>query len=1029
MSASISNEELLAAIDAMHGCGNESLENWQDKLDFGYEEFLEQFNQAKFDGKKTEAELESVLDEWLGAENIELCPEKQAKLVTFIAGIATSGSDSWVRGHEALKYSIALTDEVSEERVEQIDMADFATYVDDDVVGHGVTGFQYISAAVEWCKKSIKEDLKDATDEEKAQFFESANYAYSYVGNWEFGQDAVAFVQRNPEWRNNLWLFYFENEDFISDSYEPLFMDQWFVEEFQEELKLNAKAIYKRWCDDGNEDLYNAYGPEVEEIFAQSGVVTNTVASFPEFKPKVTGRSRLQIREAFLAAAVGGAEDTTGIWKLLESKAGTDAYPEHGREMQRLVMYIASRLEKSNSNLAGELETSTTGFHIYNMIDNLVQNRRWEKFELPTDTVEPAVEEPKKEEPVIEQDTTDDRYAMLVLISEDDYEDCIAGDPDEEGDWEPVINQATDAKCWRYVPAKAYLNENGERLSEEEHAKKYKMSLDVISFVECCYSPKWSHGFDYSPLWEAAMSDGSIDGDEVDVDQLSQMIKDRKYWAGDNGGYVVADAGSDLATLVQRGLDGLEGNAWLSGHQNVAASFFLAEAWDSGMKAVLSDFAQYVHEQEVSEEEYLNAGKPVVENYVAALLGEQNMKASFQWAWDTFSQEADNPFTNLSLAYIKRHPEHRDALWEMLFAGDAGSDNWEELLQGQWFDEFKDKIELSAKTINHEWGQGGDFSDFGAEVAEVFKRGLSLSTTPATIDFSGKRVCVTGKLSQTRKEVEALLEAAGATIASGVSKTTDFLVAGDESGSKLAKAQELGVTVLTEEQMMAALGQAEDESAEGEISDDEWPSFCEQLHSAGNDPDAFGYVLGQYILNNAFTEKMIGKLKKIYASTNSQELNLFDMPSESDFVEYCKKAVVEYIQSDGTYQVGNKHFNFGQLYFAIDADTVEDTAKQMLSFAQQNADKPHIMERFTSYLLDSSESGIGDNYLCLMEPFWSAIKPYILDSEMLDAFTGCTDKLYCDDMSAEIAELFEQPDVRKTLAKGGVTVYTRTLKD
>ena len=48
-------------------------------------------------------------------------------------------------------------------------------------------------------------------------------------------------------------------------------------------------------------------------------------------------------------------------------------------------MYIASRLEHWNSNLARELETSTTGFHIYNMIDDLVQKREWENFELPTD--------------------------------------------------------------------------------------------------------------------------------------------------------------------------------------------------------------------------------------------------------------------------------------------------------------------------------------------------------------------------------------------------------------------------------------------------------------------------------------------------------------------------------------------------------------------------------------------------------------------------------------------------------------------
>ena len=388
--ASISNEELLAAVDAMHGCGSESLEKWQDKLDFGFKEFLDRFNQAKFDGKKTEAEVESYLEEWFDAEDIPLCPEKQAKLIEYIADIATIGNSSWADSIAGLKYSIALTDEVSEERLEQIDMADFANYIDDDVVGHRVTGFQYIAAAVEWCKKSIKDDLADTSEENKAKFFEFAYEAYCYTGRWEFGQDAVAFIQRNPEWRNALWLVYFENANArvvydIRDKYRSLFKNQCFVAEFKDELKQNASMIYKIWLDNGCEHLITAYGSEVEDIFIQSNAVTETTASYPDFKPTVVGRSREQIRQAFLAAAVGGAGDTTGIWRLLKSKAGTSVYPEPGPEMQRLVMYIASRLEHWNSNLARELETSTTGFHIYNMIDDLVQKREWENFELPTD--------------------------------------------------------------------------------------------------------------------------------------------------------------------------------------------------------------------------------------------------------------------------------------------------------------------------------------------------------------------------------------------------------------------------------------------------------------------------------------------------------------------------------------------------------------------------------------------------------------------------------------------------------------------
>jgi DNA ligase (NAD+) len=72
--------------------------------------------------------------------------------------------------------------------------------------------------------------------------------------------------------------------------------------------------------------------------------------------------------------------------------------------------------------------------------------------------------------------------------------------------------------------------------------------------------------------------------------------------------------------------------------------------------------------------------------------------------------------------------------------------------------------------------------------------------------LAGKTVVLTGTLpTLSREAAKELLEAAGAKVAGSVSKKTDYVVAGAEAGSKLAKAQELGVTVLDEDGLRALL--------------------------------------------------------------------------------------------------------------------------------------------------------------------------------------------------------------------------------
>jgi DNA ligase (NAD+) len=64
--------------------------------------------------------------------------------------------------------------------------------------------------------------------------------------------------------------------------------------------------------------------------------------------------------------------------------------------------------------------------------------------------------------------------------------------------------------------------------------------------------------------------------------------------------------------------------------------------------------------------------------------------------------------------------------------------------------------------------------------------------------LAGKRVVITGTLSRPRGEYVEMVEAAGGVFTSSVSKNTDYVLAGEEAGSKLDKARELGVPVLDE---------------------------------------------------------------------------------------------------------------------------------------------------------------------------------------------------------------------------------------
>lgn len=76
----------------------------------------------------------------------------------------------------------------------------------------------------------------------------------------------------------------------------------------------------------------------------------------------------------------------------------------------------------------------------------------------------------------------------------------------------------------------------------------------------------------------------------------------------------------------------------------------------------------------------------------------------------------------------------------------------------------------------------------------------------AELSLKGQTWVLTGTLTQlNRNDAKAQLQALGAKVAGSVSKNTDCLVAGEAAGSKLAKAQDLGVKVINEDELLALL--------------------------------------------------------------------------------------------------------------------------------------------------------------------------------------------------------------------------------
>ncbi len=109
----------------------------------------------------------------------------------------------------------------------------------------------------------------------------------------------------------------------------------------------------------------------------------------------------------------------------------------------------------------------------------------------------------------------------------------------------------------------------------------------------------------------------------------------------------------------------------------------------------------------------------------------------------------------------------------------------------------------------------------GDKVADIFRNGvlkrielieelsqiidITSEGEKSTGIFSGKSFCITGSLSRPRKEIALAIKNAGGKVVNSISSNLNYLIAGENAGSKLAKSQDLGIEIWNEERLFEEL--------------------------------------------------------------------------------------------------------------------------------------------------------------------------------------------------------------------------------
>ena len=94
---------------------------------------------------------------------------------------------------------------------------------------------------------------------------------------------------------------------------------------------------------------------------------------------------------------------------------------------------------------------------------------------------------------------------------------------------------------------------------------------------------------------------------------------------------------------------------------------------------------------------------------------------------------------------------------------------------------------------------------FVLKLFDILKPKVTIKEEAKDNPFKNKTVVITGTMSKSRDEIKLFLEDLGAKVSSSVSKKTDFLIYGEDAGSKYDKAIEFGIEILTEDEMYSKI--------------------------------------------------------------------------------------------------------------------------------------------------------------------------------------------------------------------------------